>query len=104
MPPVLLCVPLSLLIPALLPITDEFRMNFWGLSVFCLTYLVFSAAFTASWELTSQRMHVRRASNLLYHITNPAASLPHRTGTMQNFGEGAQGELFGIHLPRASEM
>jgi hypothetical protein len=39
------CFTLRSLMPALLPMTDEFRMNFEGLGVFFSTYQLFSAAF-----------------------------------------------------------
>jgi hypothetical protein len=66
-----LCVTPSVM-PALLPKGDEFPMNFEGLGILFDMFIVLLST-SASWELTSQTMYVRRASNLRYHITNPAA-------------------------------
>jgi hypothetical protein len=51
---------------------DEFAMNFERLGVLFDIFLVFHSI-SAIWEQISQRMYICGASNLRYHIRNPAA-------------------------------
>jgi hypothetical protein len=90
---VLLCVMRSLM-PALLPIFEGPDFPYSTYLSFCAAYLRIES------DLRRESMYA------VFPISDSTfATMPHRTGTMQDSAERARGEVVrSIHLPRASEM